>query len=141
VRVVLAHEFGHIAHHHLWKGLAWAALFAFPIAFAIARITARRGGLGDPGLLPYAVLVLLLLNVALTPVTNAVSRRYEGEADWSALRAAKDPASQTKLFQQFSETSLEQPNPPSWAYLFFENHPTLMQRIAMAQAWQRENSR
>jgi STE24 endopeptidase len=135
VRVVLAHEFGHIAHHHLWKGLAWAALFAFPIAFAIARLTARRGGLGDPGLLPYAVLVLLLLNVALTPVTNAVSRRYEGEADWSALRAAKDPASQKKLFQQFAETSLEQPNPPTWAYLFFENHPTLMQRIAMAEAW------
>jgi STE24 endopeptidase len=135
VRVVLAHEFGHIGHHHLWKGLAWAALFAFPIAFAIARLTARRGGLGDPGLLPYAVLVLLLLNVALTPVTNAVSRRYEGEADWSALRAANDPASQKKLFQQFAETSLEQPNPPTWAYLFFENHPTLMQRIAMAEAW------
>jgi STE24 endopeptidase len=135
VRVVLAHEFGHIAHRHLWKGLAWAALFAFPIAFAIARITARRGGLGDPGLLPYGVLVLLLLNVALTPVTNAVSRRYEGEADWSALVAAKDPAAQKKLFQQFSETSLAQPNPPTWAYLYFENHPTLMQRIAMAEAW------
>ena len=141
VRVVLAHEFGHIAHRHLWKGLAWAVLFAFPIAFAIARITARRGGLGDPGLLPYGVLVLLLLNVALTPVTNAVSRRYEGEADWSALRAAKDPASQKKLFQQFAETSLEQPNPSTWAYLYFENHPTLMQRIAMAEAWQRESSR
>jgi STE24 endopeptidase len=136
VRVVLAHEFGHIAHHHLWKGLAWAALFAFPLAFAIARITARRGGLGDPGLLPYGVLVLLLLNVALTPVTNAVSRRYEGEADWSALRAAKDPAAQKELFRQFAETSLEQPNPPTWSYLFFENHPTLMQRIAMAEAWQ-----
>jgi STE24 endopeptidase len=135
VRVVLAHEFGHIAHRHLWKGLAWAALLAFPIAFAIARITARRGGLGDPGLLPYGVLVLLLLNVALTPVTNAVSRRYEGEADWSALVAAKDPAAQKKLFQQFSETSLAQPNPPTWAYLYFENHPTLMQRIAMAEAW------
>jgi STE24 endopeptidase len=136
VRVVLAHEFGHIAHRHLWKGLAWAVLLAFPIAFAIARITARRGGLGDPGLLPYGVLVLLLLNVALTPLTNLVSRRYEGEADWSALRAAKDPAAQKKLFQQFAETSLEQPNPPTWSYLFFETHPTLMQRIAMAQAWE-----
>jgi STE24 endopeptidase len=43
IRVVLAHEFGHIAHRHLWKGLAWAALFTFPIAFGVARITARRG--------------------------------------------------------------------------------------------------
>ena len=139
VRVVLAHEFGHVAHRHLWKGMGWTILFGFPIAFLLARITARRGGLGDPGLLPYGVLVLILLNVAITPITNVVSRRYEGEADWSALRAAKDPSSQTELFQEFAQTSLEQPKPPTWSYLFFDTHPTLMQRIEMAQAWkQRE---
>ena len=136
VRVVLAHEFGHIAHRHLWKGLAWAALFTFPLAFGVARITARRGGLGNPGLLPYGALVLVLLNVAITPLTNVVSRRYESEADWSALRAARNPSAQKKLFQQFAETSLQQPDPPTWSYLFFDTHPTLMQRIAMAQAWE-----
>jgi STE24 endopeptidase len=136
VRVVLAHEFGHIAHRHLWKGLAWAALFTFPIAFGVARITARRGGLGDPGLLPYGALVLVLLNIAITPLTNVVSRRYESEADWSALRAAKSPEAQKKLMEQFADTSLQQPNPPTWSYVFFDTHPTLMQRIAMAQAWQ-----
>jgi STE24 endopeptidase len=135
VRVVLAHEFGHIAHRHLWKGIGWTILFGFPLAFLLARITARRGGLGDPGLLPYGALVVLLLNVAIAPLTNVVSRRYEGEADWSALRAAKDPSSQTRLFQQFGKTSLEQPNPPTWSYLFFDTHPTLMQRIEMAEAW------
>jgi STE24 endopeptidase len=137
VRVVLAHEFGHIAHKHLWKGIGWTILFAFPLAFLLARITARRGGLGDPGLLPYGVLVLVLLNIVITPLTNVASRRYEGEADWSALEAAKDPSSQTKLFQQFADTSLEQPNPPTWSYLFFDTHPTLMQRIAMAEAWRK----
>jgi len=136
IRVVLAHEFGHIAHRHLWKGLAWAALFTFPIAFGVARITARRGGLGDPGLLPYGALVLVLLNIAITPLTNVVSRRYEGEADWSALTAAKSPDAQKKLMEQFAETSLQQPNPPTWSYIFFDTHPTLMQRIAMAQAWE-----
>ena len=25
IEVVAAHEFGHIAHHHIWKGLAWSA--------------------------------------------------------------------------------------------------------------------
>jgi STE24 endopeptidase len=140
VRVVLAHEFGHIAHKHLWKGIGWTILFGFPIAFLLARITARRGGLGDPGVLPYGVLVLLLLNVALTPVTNVVSRRYEGEADWSALVADKSPAAQKGLFQEFAETSLQQPNPPTWSYLFFDTHPTLMQRIAMAEAWKQRGA-
>jgi Zn-dependent protease with chaperone function len=141
VRVVLAHEFGHIAHRHLWKGMGWTVLFGFPIAFLLARITARRGGLGDPGLLPYGALVLVILNVAITPLTNVVSRRYEGEADWSALKAEKDPAAQKQLFREFSRTSLEQPSPPSWSYVFFDTHPTLMQRIAMAEAWKRSYSR
>jgi STE24 endopeptidase len=137
VRVVLAHEFGHIAHRHLWKGMGWSVLFAFPIAFALAQITRRRGGLGDPGVLPYGVLVLVLLNLVLTPITNVISRRYEAEADWSALKAANDPAAQESLFKEFSKTSLQQPDPPTWSYIFFETHPTLMQRIAMAEAWKK----
>jgi STE24 endopeptidase len=138
VRFVVAHEFGHIAHKHLWKGLGWTALFAFPIAFFLAQVTRRRGGLGDPGVLPYGLLVFVLLQIPLTPVTNVVSRHFESEADWSALRATRDPASGRGLFQQFSKTSLQQPNPPTWAYLFFDTHPTTMQRIAMTEAWKRE---
>ena len=139
VRVVLAHEFGHVARHHLWKGLGWIVLFAFPLAFALAQITRRRGGLGDPAVLPYGVLVLVLLQLALAPAVNVVYRRYEAEADWLALKATRDPASARGLFEEFSRTSLAQPNPPTWSYVMLENHPTLMQRIAMAEAWKREN--
>jgi STE24 endopeptidase len=138
VRVVVAHEFTHIARHHLWKGLGWFALFTFPIAFVVAEATRRRGGLGDPGVLPYGALVLVLANVAIAPVTNLVSRRYEAEADWGALKATRDPDSMQKLMEGFSETSLGQPDPPKWARIFFGTHPTLMQRIEMAEAWKRE---
>jgi len=139
VRFVLAHEFGHVAHDHLWKGVGWSILFAFPITFLLAQVTRRRGGLGDPGVLPYGFLVLVLLNVVLTPAKNVGYRRYEAEADWAALRATRDPASGRGLFQGFSKTSLHQPDPPTWAYVFFNTHPTLMQRIAMTEAWKREN--
>ena len=79
------------------------------------------------------MLTITLISLAAAPLQNAVSRRYEAEADWRALEATRDPASMTKLFQGFQRTSLEEPNPPVWAYLWLENHPTLMQRIAMAQ--------
>ena len=140
IRVVLAHEFGHVARGHLWKGIGWAALFAFPLTFALAQITRRRGGLGDPGVLPYGVLVLVLLQVALTPAKNLVSRHIEAEADWVALQTTRDPASGRGLFEKFQETSLAQPNPPTWDYLFIETHPTIMQRIAMAEAWKNRES-
>jgi STE24 endopeptidase len=135
IRIVLAHEFGHVARGHLWKGICWLALFGFPLAFALAQITRRRGGLGDPGVLPFGFLVLLLLQVAFTPAQNVVSRHMEAEADWMALQTTRDPASARGLFKKFAETSLAQPNPPTWSYIFIDTHPTAIQRIAMTEAW------
>jgi STE24 endopeptidase len=136
VRTVVAHEFAHIARDHIWKGLGWSVLFAFPITFLLAEVTRRRGGLGDPAVLPYGVLVLVVLNLALLPLSNVISRRYEAEADWIALQATRDPEAAQGLFEGFSDTSLHQPDPPGWFGLFFGSHPTLMERIEMAEAWQ-----
>jgi Zn-dependent protease with chaperone function len=136
IRFVIAHEFGHVKHEHLYKGLGWAVLFAFPITFLLARLTRRRGGMGDPGVLPYGFLVLAILGVFLTPVGNVISRHVEAEADWTALETTSDPASGRGLFGKFSKTSLSQPDPPTWAYVYFDTHPTIMQRIAMTRAWE-----
>ena len=135
VDVVLAHELGHVASRHIPKAIGWSALVALPTLLLLELATRRRGGLGEPANLPLALLVLALGVLALAPLENAVSRRDEAEADWHALQAARDPAAQSQLFRQFARTSLEQPDPSVLDYLWLENHPTLMQRIAMAQRW------
>src|SRR5262249_18996038 len=56
VEFVLAHEFGHIAREHIWKSLAWYALFALPGTYLIARATRRRGGMARPEAVPLALL-------------------------------------------------------------------------------------
>jgi STE24 endopeptidase len=137
VEVVVAHEFVHIARDHIAKGLGWSVLFAFPIAFLVAELTRRRGGLGDPAVLPYAALVLVVINLATLPLTNQISRRYETEADWGALEATRDVDGAEGLFEGFGEESLHHPNPPGWWHAFFGSHPTLMERIEMADAWER----
>jgi STE24 endopeptidase len=137
IRFVLAHELGHVKHEHIYKGIGWTVLFAFPITFLLARLTRRRGGMGDPGVLPYGFLVLTIIGVLITPVGNVISRRVESEADWQALQTTQDPASGRGLFQEFARTSLQQPRPPTWAYIFFDTHPTAIQRIAMMEAWKR----
>jgi STE24 endopeptidase len=139
--VVVAHELGHVRSLHIVKAIGWTALIVVPTLWLLALLTRRRGGVGDPANLPYAVLVLTVLGLLTLPVQNAVSRRYEAEADWRALNATRDPASARKLFQSFERTSLEQPSPPLWDYVLVENHPTLMQRIAMANAWRRREPR
>jgi STE24 endopeptidase len=75
----------------------------------------------------------------LTPLGNVVSRRYEAEADWSALRATHDPAAAIELFRKFTAYDLVQPEPPGWSYVMLDNHPTVVQRIAMARAWRARN--
>jgi STE24 endopeptidase len=136
IELVAAHEFGHVAHRHIWKGLGWSLLLTVPAFFVVEVVTRRRGGLERPEVVPYALLVLALIGLAVTPFGNAVSRRYEAEADWSALRATRDPASAESLFRKFTRYDLVQPSPPGWSYVMIDNHPTVVQRIAMARAWQ-----
>jgi STE24 endopeptidase len=137
--VVIAHELGHVRSRHIPKAVGWTALIVLPTLWLLALATRRRGGVGDPANLPFVFLVLTVLALVTAPVQNAVSRRYEAEADWRALNATRDPAADASLFQQFAKTSLEEPSPPLVDYLWFENHPTLAQRIAMAEAWKARN--
>lgn len=137
--VVLAHEFTHQARNHLWKGVAWFALLALPGTFLIALATRRGGSVREPGMIPLALLVIAVLQLASLPFVNAVSRRYEAEADWGALRTTHDSAAARSLFRKFATTSLQQPDPPFWDYVLLENHPTIAQRIQMARAWAARN--
>ena len=136
VRVVVAHELGHLSRDHLWKGLAWFALFAIPGAWLIARATRGRGGMAEPAAVPLALFVLVLLQLLALPLQTAISRHFEAEADWMALRTTRDPAAATGVFRKFTTVALEQPDPPGWAYLLLADHPTIEQRIGMAEAWQ-----
>lgn len=135
LRVVVAHELGHLESQHIWKDVGWYALFAFPGAFLIAVFTRRRGGMGKPEAVPLALLAIVVLNLLALPLQNAITRHMEAEADWRALQATRDPAAATALFKRFVSTTLDEPNPSTWEYLMLENHPTIAQRIAMAEAW------
>ncbi len=136
VAVVLAHELGHHSSRHIAEAIAWFALFAFPGAWILMRATRRRGGMGTPEAIPLALLVVTLFSTATSPVQNWVSRQMEREADWKALTTTSDPRSARKLFEGFSQTSLGDPSPPTWAYLLLSTHPTLAQRVAMVKAWE-----
>jgi STE24 endopeptidase len=138
-RAVIAHELGHVRSRHLVKSIGWIALVTLPTLWLAALATRRRGGVGDPANLPFVILVLAVVGLLVTPFQNVISRRYEAEADWRSLNATRDPASARKLFQTFERTSLDDPSPPLWDYLWLENHPTLMQRIAMAEQWRERN--
>lgn len=133
-RFVVAHELAHHARHHLWKGIAWIGLLALPL---LALADAAAPGLRRVDAVPRALLALLVLQLALLPPASAIARRYETEADWEALRATRDPAAARALFVGFARTGLQQPDPPGWAYVLLADHPTLLQRVEVAEAWRK----
>jgi Zn-dependent protease with chaperone function len=134
---VAAHELGHVAREHVWKGAAWFVLFAVPGLALIAWIADRRGGLADPAQVPVALLCAFALFIATLPAQNAISRRYEAEADWLALTATQDAESAIGLEQRFALTNLSDPTPPGWARMMLGTHPTPLERIGMALAFDR----
>lgn len=136
IRPVIAHELAHLKQQHILKSVGLYALFAFPLAFAIAVVSRRRGGMYEPGAVPLAILVLTLLSIVTTPLQNAFVRRYETEADWVALNATNDPAAQRSAMRLLAITAKSRPDPPAAEHLFEDGHPTILERIALTKAWE-----
>jgi STE24 endopeptidase len=141
IRPVIAHELAHLKRNHVLKSIGLYALFAFPLAFAIALATRRRGGMYEPGAVPLAILVLTLLNIAVTPAQNAFVRRSETEADWVGLNATRDPAAQRATMKLLAVTAKSRPDPPAFEHLLEDGHPTILDRIALTEAWEKRNGR
>jgi STE24 endopeptidase len=140
IHLVIAHEIGHLANDDALKRVGWLALFLIPATALIALLTRSRGGLSRPEAVPVAILVMVALQLLATPLFNIVSRRQEAAADWAALNATHEPATDRALMRRLATTSLSAPDLPGWAYVIYGTHPSAMQRIAMAYAWE-ERSR
>jgi STE24 endopeptidase len=139
VRVVLAHEFAHLSREHLLKLFGFMALLALPIALVVAVVTRRRGGLYEPASVPLAIFVVAVILFLTLPLQTAFTRRVEAEADWVALNTTHDPGAVTGLFRRLGRLSKAEPDPPGWDEFLFGDHPSVIKRIEMAQAWRERN--
>ena len=133
LRVLVSHELGHVEAHHVWKSVGWIVLFAVPGAYVVAVVTRRRGGLAEPAAVPLALLTIAILQLALLPAADAISRRYEREADWLALSTTRDPTAFEGLTKKLADAALADPEPPRWARIVLGTHPTPLERIELAR--------
>jgi STE24 endopeptidase len=131
IRFVVGHELGHLARNHVLRGAGWFALLVLPVLL----VTASAVDVRRPAAVPVALLVIALCRLALLPLQNDISRRYEREADWIGLNGTRDPTAARKLFTNFLATGLSDPSPPGWVHVLLDDHPTLLQRVEMTDAW------
>jgi STE24 endopeptidase len=139
VETVVAHEFAHHVHRDIWKGLAlevgaiWAGLAA--LQFAVRPLLVEAG-VGDVSVLANLPLLILLGHVAsilIMPVANAVSRRYEAQADQFAARVSGMPDAYASALYRLARQNLAELWPPRWMELLLSSHPAIGRRIASVQ--------
>lgn len=144
IRMVVAHELTHVARRHILKGTTWAAALALPVCLLLFAVVGWRTGFAPPARGPagcdlvvrrLAVLVAGAAVVAAlaVPLTNAVSRSYEREADAGALAlTGGDAAAAIGLQQGLVRRARGVPDPPAVVHMWFGSHPTPRERIGLA---------
>lgn len=143
VRFVVAHELAHVERRHILKGTTWGAALAVPACLLLFAVVGWRTGFGHPGRGPagcdvvvrrltVAAATAAVVLAAVAPLGSWVSRAYEREAEWTALRLTDDPGAAIGLQQGLVERSLGVPDPPRPVRVWFGTHPTALERIGMA---------
>ena len=142
---VMGHEMGHYVLRHIWKGLAFASLGAFAAfwlvwVFVNLFLRAFGPGLGihEPGdlaVLPLLIAMLSLVGWLGAPITNAISRGIEHDADVFALELTHDNDAGARSFLKLAQGNRSDPEPATWVRIVLATHPPLADRIRFALAY------
>ena len=134
VRLVVAHELGHVHYSDVPRGLLYLAIVAPLGMFAVARLSERMAPAGGPAAVPAVALSLALLVPAITTISNQLSRAVEARADRYSLELTDAPDALIGFQQRIVVKNVSDPEPPEWVSFLLGTHPTAMERIGQALA-------
>ncbi len=143
VAAVMGHELGHYVLGHVWKLiLSLTALFLIVfwathrILPAIVKRWGDKWGIRDDkdvAAIPVYSIVITVMFLLMTPITNSIIRINESEADAFGLDVARAPDGFAEIAMKLSEYRKIEPGPIE-EMLFFD-HPSGATRVRMAMEW------
>jgi STE24 endopeptidase len=136
LRLVVAHELGHVRHRDVPRAVLYAAV----VAPATARAVQRLGGAlseerGTPAALPALALAAALLAAPLGMIGNRLSRAVERRADEFSLRLAGAPDAFVSFERTIALQNVADIEPPRWVSSLLATHPPTAERIGAAVAF------
>jgi STE24 endopeptidase len=134
VRLVVAHELGHVHYRDVPRGLLYLAIVAPFGMFAVARLSERMAPSGGPLAVPAVGLAIALVLPAVTMISNQLSRDVEARADRYSLELTGAPEALIGFQKRIVVQNVSDPEPPGWVSFLLGTHPTAMQRIGQALA-------
>ncbi len=140
VVAVTGHEAGHYKLGHVWRSAIILPLLAMLFFFLLNRLfapTARLLGsdarLDEPRGLPVFAVVGSVLGLAITPVTNSLTRIGEVEADVYSLQTVNEPDALASALVKTAE--YRYPRPSALQEMLFYTHPSVEKRVLRAMEW------
>lgn len=138
IEVILAHEFAHFQLRHLIKLLvlnASVVLFVFYFLFKFSHLifTWFHLNLTDIASLGLWIFCFVLFQVFFTPLLNWISRNMERNADQQAIKFSGQKQAFVSMMEKLSQQNLIERKPAGWVKIFFFDHPTVEERIALVK--------
>jgi STE24 endopeptidase len=142
VDLVVAHELGHVRHRDVARGMLWVAIVAAPGMYVVMLLTRRWGARagappGAPGSVPALALALTVVSFGVTVVSNQLSRAVESRADAYSLELTGEPREFIELERRLVLANVADPDPPAAYQFLFGTHPSTVDRIGIARAFER----
>jgi STE24 endopeptidase len=111
--------------------------------FLLARILRRVLGqppcyltsVADPAGLPLILLLAMIGNWCVMPVSNAISRHFERQADMASLELADHADVFIEAEKRLARDNLSNVAPNRLSVWLFATHPPPVERIQMAEKW------
>jgi STE24 endopeptidase len=132
---VVAHELAHARHGDVVTGTALGAagaLLAMGLLGLVLTVGERRRP-DEVGNVPRVLALAAVAMLLTAPVQNGISRLLETRADRTALEQTGDPAAFIELQRRLAQRSHADPTPPAWSQWWFGSHPTVLERIGLAE--------
>lgn len=142
VRGVVGHEMGHYVRKHILLGDLFSGLMTLVGLFlvdrlfpAAVRFLGAQGvtGVSDPAGLPVIMILVAVLGLLATPLTNSFSRWVEADADHFSVVHFNEPDGMAKALVKTIEYRAATPSTVE-EFIFYD-HPSVGSRVRAMMDW------
>jgi STE24 endopeptidase len=139
IEVVVSHELGHHALHHIPKTLLFGGIASVLVFYGAHHVLIRSmtiigaEAIYDIAMFPFLCMVLFAFSLVLLPLQNGYSRRLERASDRFALELTRNKEGFVTMMNKLAEKNLANVTPNKAVEFIFYNHPSIAKRIKFAQ--------
>ncbi len=139
IEVIFAHEIGHYVKRHILKNIFFSSaviLLTFYLCGLLYAETVAHMGfstLYQIDAIPVLLLYLSVFGFVCMPLTNAISRRYERQADRIAIEFTRGRDAFISGMEKIARLNLAEIQPHPLVEFLLYSHPSIAKRIDFAR--------